>query len=129
MLEHLLSRPSGSHGCLCTFAWTARGRRAGGSGNYLLRARVCPDTPTRWMGVYWTPAGQPATDAEETVMQILIKVLGIAALIWIGFTVLGWVLGLAFKLLFWALVIGAGVLIGSAVYGAVKSKPDRKALR
>jgi uncharacterized protein (DUF58 family) len=62
-------------------------------------------------------------------MQILIKVLGIVALIWIAFTVLGWVLGLAFKLLFWALVIGAGVLIGSAIYGAVKGKPDSKALR
>jgi hypothetical protein len=62
-------------------------------------------------------------------MQTVIKVLGIAALIWIGFTVLGWVLGLAFKLLFWALVVGAGVLIGSAVYGAVKGKLDRKALR
>ena len=62
-------------------------------------------------------------------MQTVIKVLGIAALIWIGFTVLMWVLGLAFKLLFWALVIGAVVLIGSAVYSAVKGKPDRKALR
>jgi hypothetical protein len=62
-------------------------------------------------------------------MQTLIKVLGIAALIWIGFTVLGWVLGLAFKLLFWMMVIGAVVLIGSAVLSAVKSKPDRKALR
>ncbi|HXT43091.1 MAG TPA: hypothetical protein VN748_03120 [Pseudonocardiaceae bacterium] len=62
-------------------------------------------------------------------MQTLIKVLGVVALIWIAFTVLGWVLGLAFKLLFWALVIGAVVLIGSAVYGAVKGKPDRKALR
>jgi hypothetical protein len=62
-------------------------------------------------------------------MQTVIKVLGIAALIWIGFTVLGWVLGLAFTLIKWALVIGFVVLVGTAVYGAVKGKSDRKALR
>lgn len=62
-------------------------------------------------------------------MQTVIKVLGIAALIWIGFTVLGWVLGLAFALIKWALVIGLVVLVGTAVYGAVKGKPERKALR
>jgi hypothetical protein len=62
-------------------------------------------------------------------MQTVIKVLGIVALIWIGFTVLGWVLGLAFTLIKWALVIGLVVLVGTAVYGAVKGKPDRKALR
>ena len=62
-------------------------------------------------------------------MQTLIKVLGIIALIWIGFVVLGWVLGAVFHLLFWALVIGAGVFIGSAAYAAVKSKSDRHALK
>lgn len=62
-------------------------------------------------------------------MQTLIKVLGIVALIWIGFTVLGWVLGLAFWLLKWALVIGVVVLIGSVAYSALKGKQDRKALR
>jgi len=56
-------------------------------------------------------------------------VLGIAALIWIAVTVLGWVLGLAFWLLKWALIIGAVVLVGAAAYAAVKGKPDRKALR
>jgi hypothetical protein len=61
-------------------------------------------------------------------MQTLIKVLGIIALIWIGFTVLGWVLGLAFKLLFWAVVIGGVLFVGSAAYAAVKSKSDRHAL-
>jgi hypothetical protein len=61
-------------------------------------------------------------------MQTLIKVLGIAALIWIAFTVLGLVLGLAFWLLKWALVIGAVVLVGAAAYAVVKGKPDRKAL-
>jgi hypothetical protein len=66
--------------------------------------------------------------AEETAVQTVIKVLGIIALIWIGFVVLGWVLGVAFKLLFWVLVIGAGVFIGSAAYAAVKGKSDRKVL-
>lgn len=61
-------------------------------------------------------------------MQTVIKVLGIIALIWIGFMVLGWVLGVAFKLLFWALVIGAGVFIGSAAYAAVKGKSDRNVI-
>ncbi len=61
-------------------------------------------------------------------MQTLIKVLGIIALIWIGFMVLGWVLGAVFKLLFWALVISAGVFIGSAAYAAVKSRSDRNVL-
>ncbi|MDQ4011261.1 MAG: hypothetical protein M3228_11355 [Actinomycetota bacterium] len=58
-------------------------------------------------------------------MQTLIKILGIIALIWIGFVVLGAV----FELLFWALVIGAGVFIGSAAYAAVKSRSDRHALK
>jgi hypothetical protein len=61
-------------------------------------------------------------------MQTVIKVLGIIALIWIGFTVLFWVLGAAFKLLFWAVVIGAVLVAGSAAYAAVKGKSDRNAL-
>jgi hypothetical protein len=62
-------------------------------------------------------------------VQTVIKVLGIAALIWIGFTVLGWVLGVAFKLLLWALVIGVVLVVGSAAYAAVKGRSDRRALR
>ncbi|MFY9806688.1 MAG: hypothetical protein WCC38_08405 [Pseudonocardiaceae bacterium] len=57
-------------------------------------------------------------------MQTLLKVLGIIALIWIGFMVLGAV----FKFLVWALVIGAVLFVGSAAYAAVKSKSDRQAL-
>jgi uncharacterized BrkB/YihY/UPF0761 family membrane protein len=57
-------------------------------------------------------------------MQTLLKVLGIVALIWIGFMVLGAV----FHLLIWALVIGAVLFVGSAAYAAVKSKSDRHAL-
>lgn len=62
-------------------------------------------------------------------MSTVIKVLGIAALIWIGFTVLFWVLGVAFKLLVWALVIGAVLVVGSAAYAAIKGKSNRRALR
>lgn len=61
-------------------------------------------------------------------MQTVIKVLGIIALIWIGFTVLGLVLGVALKLLFWAVVIGGVLFVGSAAYAAVKGKSDRHAL-
>ena len=57
-------------------------------------------------------------------MQTAIKVLGIIALIWIGFMVLG----VMFKFLVWALVIGAGVFIGAAAYAAVKGKSERHAL-
>ena len=61
-------------------------------------------------------------------MQTVIKVLGIIALVWIGFWVLSAVLGFAIKLVFWALVIGAVLFVGSAAYAAVKSRSDRKAL-
>jgi hypothetical protein len=61
-------------------------------------------------------------------MQTVIKVLGIIALVWIGFWVLSAVLGFAIKLVFWALVIGALLFVGSAAYAAVKSRSDRRAL-
>jgi uncharacterized protein (DUF58 family) len=61
-------------------------------------------------------------------MQRVIKLLGIIALVWIGFTVLGWVLGVAFTLLFWVVVIGGVLFVGSAAYAAVQSKSDRQAL-
>jgi uncharacterized protein (DUF58 family) len=61
-------------------------------------------------------------------MQTVIKVLGIIALIWIGFTVLGWVLGVALTLVLWAVVIGGVLFVGSAAYAAVKGKSDRHAL-
>ena len=57
-------------------------------------------------------------------MQTVLKVLGIIALVWIAFIVLGWV----FKALFWVLVIGGAVFLGSAAYAALTSKPDRTAL-
>ncbi|MGH3930068.1 MAG: hypothetical protein ACRDTF_08845 [Pseudonocardiaceae bacterium] len=57
-------------------------------------------------------------------MESVLKVLGIIALIWIGFIVLGWL----FKALFWVLLIGALVFVGAAAYAALKSKTDRNAL-
>jgi len=57
-------------------------------------------------------------------MPTALKVLGIIAVIWIAFMVLGWV----FKLLVWVLVIGAVLFVGSAAYAAVKSKSDRGTL-
>ena len=61
-------------------------------------------------------------------MQTVIKVLGIIALMWIGFWVLSALLGFAIKLVFWALVIGVVLFVGSAAYAAVKSRSDRRAL-
>jgi uncharacterized BrkB/YihY/UPF0761 family membrane protein len=53
------------------------------------------------------------------------RVLGIVALVWIGFMVLGAV----FKLLMWVLVIGAVVALGAAVYGVISNKDGPRALR
>ena len=53
------------------------------------------------------------------------RVLGIVALIWIGLMVLGAV----FKLLMWALVIGAVVAVGAAVYTAISDRGGPRALR
>jgi hypothetical protein len=55
----------------------------------------------------------------------MLRVLGIVALVVIGFMVIGWV----FKLLMWALVIAAVVAVGAAVYKVVSAKDDPKALR
>lgn len=57
-------------------------------------------------------------------MQSVLKVLGIVVLVWIGFMVLG----LLFKALFWVLLVGALVFVGAAVYAALTSKSDPKAL-
>lgn len=55
----------------------------------------------------------------------MLRVLGILALVWIGFMVIG----ALFKVLMWALIIGAVVAIGSAVYAAISDKGGPKALR
>jgi hypothetical protein len=55
----------------------------------------------------------------------MLKVIGIIALIWIGFMVLGAV----FEFLMWALVIGAVLVVGAAAYKVIKDKDQPKALR
>lgn len=57
-------------------------------------------------------------------MQTVIKVLGIIALVWIAFMVIGW----AFKALFWVLVIGGAVFLGSVAYAAIKDRSKHNAL-
>ncbi|MGH3671318.1 MAG: hypothetical protein ACRDSH_11880 [Pseudonocardiaceae bacterium] len=57
-------------------------------------------------------------------MQTLLKVLAIIAVIWIGFMMLG----VVFKFLIWAVVIGAVLFAATAAYTAVKGRSDRHAL-
>ncbi|MHA6627940.1 hypothetical protein ACU61A_21090 [Pseudonocardia sichuanensis] len=52
---------------------------------------------------------------------MVLKVLGIAVLVWLAFTVLGAI----FEFLTWALVIGAVVFVGAAAYSAVRSRSRR----
>ncbi|MGI9002954.1 MAG: hypothetical protein ACR2GH_15050 [Pseudonocardia sp.] len=51
----------------------------------------------------------------------MLKILGIALLIWIGLSVLGAV----FKFFVWALVLGAVVFVGAAAYSAVTGRSRR----
>lgn len=55
-------------------------------------------------------------------MQTVIKVLGIIALVWIAFMILGFL----FKALFWVLVIGGAVFLGSVAYAAIKDRSNRR---
>ncbi len=52
---------------------------------------------------------------------MVLKILGVAVLVWIAVSVLGAV----FEFLTWALVIGAVVFVGAAAYSAVKSRSRR----
>lgn len=52
---------------------------------------------------------------------MLLKILGIALVIWIALSVLG----ALFEFLTWALVIGAVVFVGAAAYSAVKGRSGR----
>lgn len=69
-------------------------------------------------------AGSSETIRTPASLVGMWRVLGILALIWIGFMVIGAV----FKALVWVLVIGGVLFIGSAAYTAL-SKNDRKELR
>ena len=51
--------------------------------------------------------------------------LGIVALVWIGLIIIGAI----FKVLMWALVIGAVVAVGWVVFAAIGDKNGPKALR
>ena len=53
--------------------------------------------------------------------RMVLKILGIAVLVWLAFTVLGAI----FEFLTWALVIGAVVFVGAAAYSAVRSRSRR----
>jgi hypothetical protein len=53
--------------------------------------------------------------------RMVLKILGVAVLVWIAVSVLGAV----FEFLTWALVIGAVVFVGAAAYSAVNSRSRR----
>lgn len=55
---------------------------------------------------------------------MVLKILGIAVLVWIAVSVLGAV----FNFLVWALMVGAVVVLVAAVYSAVKSHHPRRPL-
>jgi hypothetical protein len=52
---------------------------------------------------------------------MVLKILGIAVLVWLAVTLLGAV----FEFLTWALVIGAVVFVGAAAYSALKGRSGR----
>jgi hypothetical protein len=52
---------------------------------------------------------------------MVLKILGIALLVWLAFTLIGAV----FEFLTWALVIGAVVFVGAAVFSAVTGRSRR----
>jgi hypothetical protein len=53
------------------------------------------------------------------------KIVGALIVIWLAFTVLGFVI----KGLFWLAIIGGVLFVGTAAYGAIKGKDDPKRLR
>lgn len=55
---------------------------------------------------------------------MLWKIVGALIVIWLAFTVLGFVI----KGLFWLAVIGGVLFVGTAAYGAIKAKKDPKRL-
>ncbi|GAB3485500.1 MULTISPECIES: hypothetical protein [Amycolatopsis] len=53
------------------------------------------------------------------------KIVGVLIVVWLAFTVLGFVI----KGLFWLAVIGGVLFLGTAAYGAIKGKNDPKRIR
>jgi uncharacterized membrane protein len=56
---------------------------------------------------------------------MLWKIVGALIVVWLAFTVLGFVI----KGLFWLAVIGGVLFLGTAAYGAIKAKKDPKRLK
>ncbi|GAA1985161.1 MULTISPECIES: hypothetical protein [Amycolatopsis] len=52
------------------------------------------------------------------------KIVGTLIVVWLAFTVLGFVV----KGLFWLAVIGGVLFLGTAAYGAIKGRGDSKRL-
>ncbi|WP_020669373.1 hypothetical protein [Amycolatopsis nigrescens] len=55
---------------------------------------------------------------------MLWKIVGTLIVVWLAFTVLGFLV----KGLFWLAIIGGALFLGTAAYGAIKGK-DQKKLR
>ncbi|MEY7974229.1 hypothetical protein AB8O38_19740 [Saccharomonospora xinjiangensis] len=56
------------------------------------------------------------------------KIVGGLLVVWVAFMVVGAVVGFLAKAVFWIAVIGGGVFLGAAAYGAIKSD-KRKQLK
>ncbi|OQO90551.1 hypothetical protein [Saccharomonospora piscinae] len=57
------------------------------------------------------------------------KIVGGLLLAWLAFVVIGAVVGFLVEAVFWIAVIGGGVFLGAAAYGAMKSDKGKKQLR
>ena len=57
------------------------------------------------------------------------KIVGGLIALWLAVTVIGAVLGLALKVLFWLGVIGGVAFLATAAYSAIKGGEHRKQLR
>jgi hypothetical protein len=56
---------------------------------------------------------------------VVLKIIGAVILIWVAFSLIGFI----FKAVVWLLVAAAVVSIGAIAYGAVKGKADRRQIR
>ncbi|MCP2333102.1 MULTISPECIES: hypothetical protein [Actinoalloteichus] len=55
-------------------------------------------------------------------MSTIWKVVGVLLVIWLGLAVLGAV----FKALWWLLIVGAVLFVGTAAYGAIKGRNQKQ---
>ncbi|ACU98754.1 hypothetical protein MINT15_14300 [Saccharomonospora viridis] len=54
------------------------------------------------------------------------KIVGGLLLAWVAFMVIGTVVGFLAKAVFWIAVIGGGVFVGAAAYGALKNSKQKQ---